>query len=44
MIPGDMPCGATCHNARCPWCSYGTCMDNCVCEHRMQDCDEGDRE
>ena len=33
-MSGDMPCQATCHNAACPYCAFGECLDNATCDEQ----------
>lgn len=37
MMPGDIPCEKPCRNAYCPYCAFGMCMDNAVCENQMDE-------
>lgn len=34
-LPGDIPCMRPCQNTTCPYCAFGSCMDNATCEDRL---------
>ena len=33
----DIPCQRPCRNILCHYCAFSQCMDNAVCENRMDD-------